>query len=743
MFRSFDVRGFSLLAAGSLLFACTSGGARPTPAPPAPEPAQPPAAAAPTAALEPAEAAKRAAENITLTGRELGTMWTFENPPLTYWTETYGFDATPQWLEHVRLSSVRYGESCSASFVSPNGLAMTNHHCARECVEAQSTGSTDYVEQGFYAGSREQERLCPDLFLDQLIAIEDVTPRVRGAAPAGASPTQVAEAQEAAAAQIEEECEQRTANACQVVGLYQGGQYQLYQYQRYAPVKLVFAPELQAGYFGGDPDNFTYPRYAFDVSFVRAYDGDSSASTPHHFQWRAEGPAEGELVFVTGNPGSTSRLITVAQLIYEQQYRHPFLVQLFEGQREVLQTFAATGPEAERQVRQDLFELENSLKAFSGQLGGLRDTLLVARKIRWERELRERVRTDASLQQSFGDVWDRMAEIQARKLAISPRLNVANKQFIGAPHLVYAGHLVTYLREIAKSEAERTEELRENAQQIEQMLKSPSPVDDEIAVKFLALHLQVARRWLAQDDPLLRNVLRPGEPAVDAARRLVNESRVLDPAFRTELLASGIAGLQSSTDPLVQFALAAEDVHQRLNEEWQEVRAEEDVQSARLAEALFAVHGTTLPPDATFTLRISDGVVGGYPYNGTLAPPFTNLFGLYGRAAAFGNQMPWKLPASFERQHAQMNLSVPFNMVSTNDITGGNSGSPVIDREARIVGIAFDGNIEQLPNEFVFRTEGGRTISVHSAGILEALRNVYRANALVDELVGSPPSRSR
>jgi hypothetical protein len=670
-------------------------------------------------------------------------MWTFEDPPLAYWADAYEFEATPEWLERVRLASVRYGEVCSGSFVSPNGLVMTNHHCARECIEANSTGETDYVEAGFLAATRAQERECPGLYLDQLVSVDNVTSRVHGAAPPGGTPQEVAAARAQAAAAIEEECGEETDHRCQVVALYHGARHHLYQYRRFAPVKLVFAPELQAGFFGGDPDNFTYPRYALDVSFVRAYGAnDQPASTPHHFQWRSEGATEDELVFVTGNPGSTSRLITVAQVLYEQQYRHPFLVHLLEGQRTLLQEMAETSPEVAQQVRQQLFEIENSLKAYTGQLAGLRDTLLVGRKIRWERELRQRVAADPQRAQRFGDLWDRMAALQAKKLEVSPRLNVANKQLIGAPHLMFAGQLVTYLRESAKPEAEQSAEFRGAAQQIRTMLESPSPVDDALGAKLLAIQLGIATRFLSREDPLVRDLLRPGESADEAASRLVRESRVLDPVFRSELLAGGSAAAQASTDPLIRFALVAEDAYPRLMKEWQETVAEEDVQNARLAEALFAVYGTGQPPDATFTLRISDGVVQGYPYNGTLAPAHTTIYGLYGRAAAFANEMPWTLPPNFEKANDRVDMSKPFNMVSTNDITGGNSGSPVIDREARVVGIAFDGNIEQLPNEFVFRTDAGRTVSVHSAGILEALRSVYNAAALVTELTGSNPARS-
>jgi hypothetical protein len=367
-----------------------AAGCAPT-APPAvtPSPAAPiaPVASEWTGALQPSAGALRAAETAALTGLELGTMWTFENPPRDYWQRTYGFSPTEEWLEHVRLSSVRYGQHCSASFVSPTGLVMTNHHCALDCIEAVSTEANDYVVDGFYAPGRGQELTCPGLFLDQLVEIEDVTARVHGAAPADAPAAQVAAAQAQARSRIEEDCSAASELTCQVVSLYHGGQYQLYKYQRYAPVKLVWAPDVQAGFYGGDPDNFTYPRYNLDVSFLRAYeaDGVTAASTPYYFRWNAEGAGDGELVFITGNPGSTARLATVPQLVYEQRTRHPFVVEFLGAQSQVLHAYAARGPEQEREVRETIFSVNNSLKAFTGQLGGLQDTLLMGRKIRWER----------------------------------------------------------------------------------------------------------------------------------------------------------------------------------------------------------------------------------------------------------------------------------------------------------------------------------------------------------------------
>jgi hypothetical protein len=693
----------------------------------------------PRIVLEPSAAALRAAERAELTGRELGVMWTFEDPPLDYWAESYDFEATPEWLERVRLASVRYGASFSGSFVSPNGLVMTNHHCARECIEANSTGETDYVEAGFLATTRARELECPGLYLDQLVGTEDVTERVHAASPPGALPEEAGEARAQTAADIEEECSAETEHQCQVVALYHGARYHLYEYRRFAPVKLVFAPELQAGFYGGDPDNFTYPRYTLDVSFVRAYQtgGERPAQTAeHYFRWDATGADENELVFITGNPGTTSRLITVAQLLYEQEYRHPFLIQLLDGQHALLEAIASRGEEAELSVRQQMFEIENTLKAYRGQFAGLRDTLLIGKKIRWERDLRERVAAVPSLQSEFGDVWDRMADMQRRKMALSARLNVANAQLAGAPHLSFASQLAAYITEMALPEAERSEQLRGDAgQQVENALRTPTAVDPELALQLLTLHLEIARRWLDRDDPLQAALFADdGEPPADAARRLIRATQVLDIDFRDRLMRGGPDSLAASDDPLLRFAHTAGALYDTLDARWASLVAEEAVQKERLARVALAAAESSFPPDATFTLRIADGVVARFPFNGTVAPAVTNYFGMYARSAAFGNEMPWSVPAAFERNRARIDLATPLNFVSTNDLTGGNSGSPVIDSEARIVGLAFDSNLDLLPGVFVFDTTTGRAISVHSAGILEALRDAYGARALVAEL---------
>jgi hypothetical protein len=690
--------------------------------------------------LHPPEAAVRAAQQLQPTGLELGTMWTFENPPTEYWQQRYGFVPSPQWLDHARLASVRYAEHCSASFVSPDGLVMTNHHCARQCIQDVSPPEPDFVTTGFLARTRMEERVCPDVHLDQLLDITDVTEQVRAATPAGATSQQIADAQAAAQQRIQQECAQRTGYICQVVALYQGGQYQLYQYRRFAPVKLVWAPELQAGYFGGDPDNFTYPRYALDVTFLRAYEADGTTpvnTRDFHFRWSPQGAAENDVVFVTGNPGSTSRLITVAQLMYERSYRHPFIVSLLDGQRGMLHEIAAQGPDQERAVREQLFGVENSLKAFTGQLAGLQDTLLVAQKVAWERDFRRRVEADPQAR-VYADVWSRMQDIQQRKLDLNPLVNLSNAALVGAPHLAIAGQLSGYLRAAGLPEEQRPAGFQgQRFDQVRAALLQPSPIPEAQAAAALALQLQLIRTWMPPHHPLLTLLLPADATPEEAARRLVHGSRIGDVAFRQLVLEAPTAA-DTIMDPLFRAGRMMDSIYNVVLPQWQALIAEETVQRERLGRALFAVFGTRFPPDATFTLRIADGVVSGYPYNGTLAPFRTTFYGLYARSAEFGNRFPWTLPPSFERHRADIDLGVPLNFVSTNDITGGNSGSPVLDREGRIVGIAFDGNIEQLPNEFVYRQLAGRTVNVHSAGIIEALRSVYQAQALVDELLGTP-----
>ena len=710
-----------------------------TQAPAAPTP-QPTTGIAATSPLQPPAAAERAAAHLQPTGLELGTMWTFENPPLAYWAKEYNFRPTQEWLDHVRLSSVRFADYCSASFVSPDGLVMTNHHCGRECVEAQSTPQHDYVTTGFYAATRAEEKVCPNVYLDQLVSIEDVTQQVQSAAPAGASDSAATAAIAAATHRIEQTCDEQTKLHCQVVPLYHGGLYHLYRYHRVAPVKLVFAPELQTGFFGGDPDNFTYPRYDLDVTFVRAYEPDGV--TPLHpkdyFRWRTEGAAIGEPVFVTGNPGTTSRLITVAQLMYERNFRHPFLIAYLQAQYDMLQQAAKQSPEAAQRVRQDMFEVSNSLKDYQGEERGLLDTLVVARKIAWERDFRNRVNANPQVRAQYGDVFDKLAVVAAEKLAVAPRLNASNAGAFPDP-LQLAGTLGQVVRERGLPAAQRSPGMGgDTAQLLAARLEQPIPYDTAEGIAMLTRRLTLWRAILPASDPLLAQAMNPGETAEQAARRLVTSSRIGEASVRTQLLTGGVAAVNASTDPLVRLATSMVAINAELQPRWARVQAQERAEQARLARALFAVYGTAVAPDATFTLRISDGRIEGYPYNGTLAPAYTTIYGLYARSAEFQDKDPFTLAPTWANRRGAVDMSRYLDQVSTNDITGGNSGSPLIDEQGRIVGLVFDSNIEALPSNFIYPIENGRTVAVHTAGITEALRSVYQAAALLKELTGTP-----
>jgi len=724
------VRHFAVLAA-VLAMACSS--APPPETAPAPLPPPPVTETAPAGLLDAPQAAVDMSDMVELNGTEMGTMWTFENPPLDYWEDTYGFRPSTEWLEHVRLASVRYGGGCSSSFVSADGLVITNNHCARGCIDAVSTDENDYLNDGFYAATRDEELVCPNLYLDQLIEIDDITDELRSVAQAGMSDADINAARDARGEELSTACEEETGLQCQVVSLFHGGQYKLYKFHRYSTVKLVFTPEMQAAFFGGDPDNFTYPRYDLDITFVRAYDedGESPASTPHYFEWDPDGAAEGELVFVTGNPGSTARQITLSQYMYQRVVFHPMILDFFDQRLEVMHAIQAADPERGRAMQNQIFGFENTQKLYRGQLGGLRDVGLTARKIRWENEFRAAVDADPALAAEYGDVWDRIAEINETMAELAPTVYLNNPSFLNASaHLQLAGQLSQYAQIAAMPEDQRPP----NWNRLEGAIREPGEMHMDQSLGMLTGRLALAQKWLPAEAVLVEAV-QPGETPEAAARRLIDSSRIDDAQFRESLMSGSVEDLQASTDPLIQLVLAMRAEQQGALGAWQAATASEEVQNERFASALFAVYGTDLPPDATFTLRITDGVVQRYQFNGTYAPAQTSIYGLYGRAEEFDNEMPWTLAPAFDAARDVVDMGVPINFVSTNDITGGNSGSPVIDQEARWVGIAFDGNIESLPNEFLFAAENGRTVSVHSAGITEALRSVYNAHELLDELL--------
>ena len=660
-------------------------------------------------------------------------MWTFDNLPVQQLQQKYGFTPTQQWLDHVRLSSVRLNDGGSGSFVSPRGLLLTNHHVALGQLQKNSTAERDYVRDGFYAATLEQEMKSPDLEVNVLVSMENVTARVVAALKAAKTPEQEFAARRAVIAEIERESLQKTGLRSDVVTLYQGGEYWLYRYKKYTDVRLVFAPEQQIAFFGGDPDNFTYPRYDLDLALFRVYENGKPLDTQNYLKWNPRGAAEGELVFVSGHPGSTQRLSTVAQLEYERDVLEPLILRLLRHRIAVLREYSAGGAEQARQASGRIFSLENSLKAYEGRLRGLMDKNVMDKKRREEEEFRAKVLANPEWRKLYGGAWEAIAE-SVKKAATRVKENYYYN--LDSQLAALATNIVQYVAEIKKPDGERLDGYHESQlDSLRLRMFSPAPIYPGMEIARLAGALEVALAEMGPNDPFLKIVLE-GRTPKEAARALVEGTKLGDPAFRRKLVEGGEAAVAASDDPMIVLARKLDPMRRELIK-W----TEDNVTSVRqrageqLGKARFAVYGKSVYPDATFTLRLSYGQVKGYPMNGTVAPPVTTLYGLYDRAYSFGLKGPWALPPRWLEMRSKLDLQTPLNFVTTNDIIGGNSGSPVINRNGEIVGLIFDGNIESLVGDFVYEEETNRAVAVHTAAMTEALRQIYRADRILKELL--------
>ena len=664
---------------------------------------------------------------------EFGTMWTFDAPPLDYWRRTYNFTPDQKWLDHVRLASVRL-PNCSASFVSSRGLVMTNHHCGRDCTAASSPPDSNYIQTGFAAGTLTDEKKCAGLYVDQLQSIQDVTSRVR-AAITGKTPAEQAAQRTAVATQIQTECNQQTQLTCQVVTLYQGGMYSLYRYRRFNDVRLVMAPEGDIAFFGGDPDNFTYPRYDLDLTLLRVYENGQPYAPTDYLKWSGAGAIENELVFVVGNPGSTGRLNTLSQMDFYRDTQYPPQLAAYKRTLAIYAELARTDTSAARRYQNDVFGIANSQKAVTGYRAGLLDTLSMAKKRAFERELRARVAADPKLQARYGGTWDAISKAEGELATFNPRLRYYG--FGGGSTLLsFAAQIVRIPSESGKPDSARLAPYRgQGVANMTANLSRNVPIDTAFERLALAAQLRAAQSELPANDPFIRLVL-AGRTPEDVAASLVRSTRVGDPAFRQSLLKGGAAAVAASTDPMIMLARDIDPLNRTVAARAAALNAIIAANSEKIGQALFAAYGTALPPDATFTLRISDGVIKSFPSNGTIAPYKTTFYGLYERSAAFDDKDPFKLPKRWVDRKGNLDMTTPYNFVSTNDIIGGNSGSPVINRNAEVVGLVFDSNIEGVSSRFIFSTEVGRTVSVHSRGITEALRKMYDGSRIADELQG-------
>jgi len=665
-------------------------------------------------------------------------MWTFDNPPRKQWKERYNFEPTEAWLEHVRLASVRLQDGGSGAFVSPDGLVMTNQHVAGGQLAKLSTKERDLTKEGFYAPTRAEELKAPDLEINVLVSYEDVTSRVQGAAKAGASDREANEQRKAEIAAIEKESTEKTKFKSEVVTLYSGGEYWLYRYKKYTDVRLVFAPEEQIAFFGGDYDNFTYPRYNLDVTFLRVYENGQPARTEHYFNWSQTGPADGEFVVLSGSPGSTNRQLTLAQLQYQRDLGNPLQMQVWSSRRDALNRYSALGAEQARRANSGRRSLENSIKRLESQQAGLLNARLFGKKESEEKALRAAIAAKPELQAAYGSAWEQVATAYAALPKMAKRIaftTIAVPSRLGS----IASTLVRYAEEIRKPNDRRYDEFRDaRLDALKVNLFSPAPIYPDLEEAALAAWLEEAQKTLGKDDAFIRAALNNSSPA-EVARQVITGTKLADVAFRKSLFEGGAEAVVKSDDPLIALARRIEPVYRELRA-WNEenILSVDTSAGQRIAKARFTIYGKTIHPDATFTLRLSYGRALGYAEDTTLVPFKTTFYGLYDRAESFNEKPPYDLPARYKEGRAKFSLSTPFNFVYTADTIGGNSGSPVINRNAEIVGLNFDSNIQKLPNRYVYvdEEEGGRAVAVHSMAIIEALRKLYGAEKLAEEITG-------
>ena len=671
-------------------------------------------------------------------------MWLFTNPPLKQLKDKYHFEPTPQWLEHLQKSSVRFNSGGSGSFVSSTGLTITNHHVGLDTLQKISTEKNNYVRDGFYAKTQKDEVKAADLELNVLESIEDVTARVTGAVQPSMSPEEAAKARANAIAQIEKESKDKTGLRSDVVTLYQGGVYHLYRYKRYDDVRLVFAPEEQIAFYGGDPDNFEYPRFDLDICIFRVYENGKPARIEHYLKWNSKGPADGELTFVSGHPGRTDRQLSVSELAETRDVEVPHLLDMFKRREVFLHAFAKRGFENARRAQHDVRGVENNRKRYDGYLASLLDPADWGLIEQREKTLRDAMNANPQFQASLA-AYDRIKQAQeatAKVLPIYSYFETVRGRQTGsyrAPRsfnstlFKFARRLVRAAEERPKPNGERFPEFRDsNKESLELDLFSTEPVYENLEQLELTDSLTDMVSRFGYTDPLVQKVLAGKSPSERAAE--LSKSKLKDVAFRKQLYEGGAAAIASANDPMIELAKLVDAPARDARKVWEAQDETKQQAYAEIAKARFAIQGTDSYPDATFTLRLSYGPLKSYEENGKQIPALTTMAGLYQRATEHNNQPPFDLPKRWLDRKDKLNLSTPFNFVSTADIIGGNSGSPVVNQANEFVGIIFDGNIQSLALDCIYTEKQARAVSVDSAAITEALRKVYDAGALADEL---------
>ncbi len=672
---------------------------------------------------------------LPLAGHAGEGFWPFNRIPKAAIKQALGVDLSDQWIQRVQQASVRFPGG-SGSFVSPEGLVLTNHHVSLDLLHKLSTADRDLAGKGYLAAERAQELKAPDLELLSLRTIEDVTAKVNAAVTPGMAPAETLGARRAAIAALEKDSQASTGLQAEVVTLYQGGQYHLYLYRKFTDVRLVFAPEFDAAFFGGDADNFTFPRYCLDMTLWRVYENGKPLASKNYLPWSSSGVKEGEAVFTSGHPGQTQRLNTVAHLEFLRDYALPLSLTAFTDIRNSLDAYSKQGPEERRQANDDFFGVENSLKSWTGQIAGLTDPALMNKKRADEQALRELVNASPELKAKYVDAWDAIATARRNLLPYNlERVFVESGLGMNTQYFTLARTLVRWADESTKPNGQRLPEYTDARKpQIERQMASEAPIYPGVEQAKLAASLGVMVEQLGAGNALVDQIL-AGRLAGDRADELIKGTKMGDAATRKALFAGGKAAVDASADPMIALAKLVDSRARELRTKYDnEVLAVERDAYAKIAQAVFAVKGDSAYPDGTFTLRLSYGAVEGYIDNGKPVTPFTEIRGLYARGDEHQQKPPYKIPDSWMKARGSLTLTTPYNFVSTNDMVGGNSGSPVINARGELVGLIFDGNIQSLPGYFVYDSAVNRAVSVDARGILEALKSVYKAGSIVREL---------
>lgn len=663
-------------------------------------------------------------------------MWLFNLPPKDILLKKYGFTVTPEFMDHLRLASISFG-GASGSFVSPDGLVLTNHHVGQGAVQNLSTKDRDLMKTGFYARTLAEELKVPGMELRVLYGIEDVTAKVLGAEKPGMTPVEAAEARRKVIADLEKGAAEATGLRAVVVTLYSGGMYHLYAYKVHNDVRLVFAPEYLAAFFGGDPDNFTYPRYDLDITLFRIYENGRPFKSENYIKWSTAGVREGDLVLCSGHPGSTGRLLTMGQLEFLRDTSYPFNIANYKRRQAYMRAYSARGEEEARIANRNLFGIENSLKATIGYQSGLLDKALMAKKLREEEALRAEVAKAPGLAKEYGSAWDEIAAAEkAYASFFKPLAFFERANGFYTTYFTMARNIVRLAMERTKPNAERLREFQDaSLASVERGILSPAPIYDEFEVLKLADSLAQMREEMPETQEV--KWILGGRSPQEVARELIAGTKLKDIEHRKKLVAGGLEAVYQCGDPMIKLALLVDPVSRGLRARYEkQVDAVETLNGTRIAKVLFKLRGTSFPPDATGTLRLSFGAVKGYVEDGRKVPFATTFAGLYEKSDKAGNKDPYVLPESFLKKRSAVRMSTPINFVSTADSIGGNSGSPLVNRKGEFVGVLFDGNIQSLPTRFVYDDRISRSVMVHAQGIIEALLRIYDAKPLVDELTG-------